>query len=109
MARLICMPFVLAEYYKSKTFALCIFLTTWFLMSVILIYSYTGNLTSYLTFPALESIPNSFEELANRKDLSIIVEDKSVLAEQILVGYGSPDTQTFIKMNRISTSFHIHC
>jgi hypothetical protein len=103
------MSFVLAEYYKSKTLALSIFLTTWCLISVILINSYTGNLTSYLTFPALESIPNSFGELADRKDLSIIVEDRSVLAEQILVGYGSPDTQTFIKMNRISSSAHIRC
>ena len=54
-------------------------------MCVVIINSYTGNLTSYLTIPALNSIPNSFEELAAREDLSIIVEDKSVLSEQILV------------------------
>lgn len=54
-------------------------------MCVVIINSYTGNLTSYLTIPALNPIPNSFEELAARDDLSIIVEDKSVLAEQILV------------------------
>ena len=107
MTRFIWVPFGLAEYNTSKTLALRLFLAIWFLMSVILINSYTGNLTSYLTFPALESIPNSFQDLANRKDLSIIVEDKSVLAEQILVDHDSRDTHTFIKMNRIVLSFHI--
>ena len=53
-------------------------------MCVVIINSYTGNLTSYLTIPALKPIPNSFEELAASKDISLIVDHKSVLAEQIL-------------------------
>jgi hypothetical protein len=56
-------------------------------MCVILINSYNGNLTSYLSFPALQPIPNSFEELAARKDLSLIAEDKFVLTDQILVKF----------------------
>ena len=57
------------------------------MMCVILINSYNGNLTSYLSFPALQPIPHSFEELAARKDLSLIAEDKFVLTEQILVTF----------------------
>ena len=60
-------------------------LAFWCLTCVIFVNSYTGNLISYLTVPALESVPNSFEELAARKDLSLIIEDKSILAEEILV------------------------
>ena len=59
-------------------------LCTWCLMCVIFINSYTGNLTSYLAVPALKPIPNSFEELAARKDLNIMI-DRSILAESILV------------------------
>jgi hypothetical protein len=54
-------------------------------MCIIIINSYTGNLTSYLAIPALKPIPNSFEELAVSKELSIITEDRGVIAEQLLV------------------------
>ncbi len=43
------------------------------------------NLTSYLAVPDVKPIPNSFEELAARKDMNLIVEDRSQLAEDILV------------------------
>ena len=60
-------------------------LAVWCLMCVILINAYTGNLTSYLAVPDVKPIPNSFEELAARKDMYLIVEDRSQLAEDILV------------------------
>jgi hypothetical protein len=54
-------------------------------MCVILINAYTGNLTSYLAVPTIKPIPNSFEELAARKDLHIVLEDKNQITEDILV------------------------
>jgi len=74
-----------AEYFAIKTLATRLVLGTWCLMCVVIINSYTGNLTSYLTTPALKPIPNSFQELALSKEISFIVDDRSVLAEQVLV------------------------
>jgi len=74
-----------AENFAIKMLATRLVIGTWCLMCVVIINSYTGNLTSYLAIPALKPIPNSFEELAASKDISLIVQHKSVLAEQILV------------------------
>ena len=51
-------------------------------MCIIIINSYTGTLTSFLAIPALKPIPNSFEELAVSQDLSVIVEERGVIADQ---------------------------
>ena len=74
-----------AEYFAIKTLPTRLVLSTWCLMCVVIINSYTGNLTSYLTMPALQPIPNSFQELALSKEISFIVDDSSVLAERVLV------------------------
>ena len=54
-------------------------------MAVVLVYSYTGNLTSQLTTPKLKPIPNSFEELAASSDYKLAVGADTVLSEEILV------------------------
>ena len=69
----------------KKQLAIRILTGTWFLMALVLLYSFTGNLTSYLATPKLESIPNSFEELAARTDYKISVIANSVLSQTIKV------------------------
>jgi Ligand-gated ion channel len=93
---------VTGEYIHGRNFGLRILLTAWCLMCVILINAYTGNLTSYLAVPSVKPIPNSFEELAARKDLQIMVEDKGQLAEDILVNLKK--RLNFKDFNRINIS-----
>jgi Ligand-gated ion channel len=76
---------VTGEYIHGRNLGLRILLAAWCLMCVIIVNAYTGNLTSYLAVPSVKPIPNSFQELAARKDLQIMVEDKGQLAEDILV------------------------
>ena len=57
----------------------------WCLMSIVIVYSYTGKLTSYLTVPKLRPIPNSFEELAKNENYKLAVQANTVLAKSILV------------------------
>ena len=59
----------------------------WCLMSIVIVYSYTGKLTSYLTVPKLRPIPNSFEELAQNENYKLAVQANTVLAQSILVRY----------------------
>ena len=54
-------------------------------MAVVLINSYTGNLTSYLSVPKLNPIPNSFEELAASSDYKLCILANSILSKSILV------------------------
>ena len=54
-------------------------------MAVVLVYSFTGNLTSFLANPKFVPIPNSFEELAARTDYRIAAIAGSVLANDIMV------------------------
>ena len=57
----------------------------WCLMAVVLMNSYTGNLTSYLSVPKLNPIPNSFEELAASSDYKLSIQANSVLMKSIMV------------------------
>ena len=66
------------------SFRVRILLIVWCSMCVILANSYTGKLTSSLAFPRLKSIPGSFEELADRKDLQLVLHDKMQLTEDIM-------------------------
>jgi len=52
---------------------------------VVLINSYTGVLTSMMTVPKLESIPQSLEELAARREYKVTVMKESFLAKAFLV------------------------
>jgi len=55
-------------------------------MAVVLVNIYTGNLFSYLAVPKLNSIANTFDELADRyPQLQITIEANSVLGQIILV------------------------
>ena len=54
-------------------------------MAVVLINSYTGNLTSYLRIPKLDPIPNSFGELAASSDYKLSIQADTVLMKSILV------------------------
>ena len=93
---------VKGEYIHGRNLGLRIMLTVWCLMCVIIVNAYTGNLTSYLAVPSVKPIPNSFEELAARKDLQIIVEDNVQLAEDILVNLNK--SLNFEDFNRIIIS-----
>ena len=57
----------------------------WCLMAVVLINSFTGNLTSYLSVPKLNPIPNSFEELAASSNYKLSIQANSVLMKSITV------------------------
>ena len=75
----------LGEHVPDNFFVLKALTGVWCLMFVVITNSYTGNLTSDLAVPALKPIPNSLEELALNDDISLIVDDKSTVAEMILV------------------------
>ena len=75
----------LGEHVPDNFFVLKVLTGVWCLMFVVITNSYTGNLTSDLAVPALKPIPNSLEELALNDDISLIVDDKSTVAEMILV------------------------
>lgn len=57
----------------------------WFLMCVVLANAYGGVLFSFLSVPKLEPIVNSLEELGNAKKLQLIVQDKTEMAERLMV------------------------
>jgi len=57
----------------------------WCLVAVVLANAYAGTLFSYLSVSKLKPIVNSLEELAQSKDLQLIVQDKSELATRFLV------------------------
>ena len=63
-----------------------IFNGAWLLMAIILISGYKGNLISYLTIPKLRPMPSTFEELAKRPDLQLMVEYNTQFSNMILVG-----------------------
>ena len=57
----------------------------WCLMAVVLANAYAGTLFSFLTVTKLEPIVNSLEELANSKQLQLLIQDRTVLADRLLV------------------------
>ena len=57
----------------------------WCLMAVVLINSYTGNLTSYLSIPKLNPIPNSFDELVSSSDYKLSIAANTILMKSIMV------------------------
>jgi hypothetical protein len=57
----------------------------WCLIAVVLANAYSGTLFSFLSVVKLEQIVNSIEELAQSKELQLIVQDKSELAIRFLV------------------------
>ena len=62
----------------------------WLLLMVVLINSYTGVLTSRMTVPKLDSIPQSLEELAARREYKVTVMKESFLAKAFLVIFFYP-------------------
>lgn len=54
-------------------------------MMVVLINSFTGTLTSYMTVPKLKRIPQSLEELAMMKEYRVTIMENYVLAKSFLV------------------------
>ena len=54
-------------------------------MAVVLANAYAGTLFSFLTVTKLEPIVNSLEELANSKQLQLLIQDRTVLADRLLV------------------------
>ena len=72
-------------YLPNKKLSVRVLTGMWCLMAVVLINSYTGNLTSYLSIPKLNPIPNSFEELAASSDYKISLQANTVLTKSIMV------------------------
>jgi len=54
-------------------------------MMVVLANAYTGTLTSNLTVPKLEPIPQSLEDLANMKQYQVAIVNNHILATTFLV------------------------
>jgi hypothetical protein len=54
-------------------------------MAVVLANAYAGTLFSFLTVTKLEPIVNSLEELSNSKQLQLLIQDRTVLADRLLV------------------------
>ena len=57
----------------------------WCLMSVVIAYSFSGNLTSYLVRPVYAPTINSFEELANSNTIHLTIEGNSILGKMFMV------------------------
>lgn len=57
----------------------------WCLICVVLANGYSGTLFSFLTLTKLEQPVNSLEELANSKDITLMMQGDSPLAERFLV------------------------
>ena len=57
---------------------------TWLLVTVVLANGYAGTLFSFLSVAKLEPIINSLEELANSKDVQLIIQDRVDLALRFL-------------------------
>ena len=64
---------------------LCFVNGGWLLMVAVLIAAYKSTLTSHLLVPKLEPMPSTFEELALRPDLQVVVEEGSKLMEMMMV------------------------
>ena len=56
----------------------------WLLVTVVLANAYSGVLFSFLSVNKLEPVISSLEELANSKDVQLIVQDGVELALRIL-------------------------
>jgi hypothetical protein len=54
-------------------------------MAVVLANAYAGTLFSFLSVAKLEPIVNSLDELAQSKDLQLIVQDRSEMAKRLMV------------------------
>lgn len=54
-------------------------------MAVVLSNAYAGTLFSFLSVAKLEPIVNSLDELAQSKDLKLIVQDRSEMAKRLMV------------------------
>ena len=62
-----------------------ILIGVWCLMAVVLANAYAGTLFSFLSVAKLEPIVNSLDELAQSKDLQLIVQDRSEMAKRLMV------------------------
>jgi hypothetical protein len=59
----------------------------WLLVATVLVNSYSGTVVSYLTVPKMKPPINTFEDLANSKDVGILIKEDVVIGLQILVKY----------------------
>ena len=57
----------------------------WCLVTVVLANAYGGVLFSFLSVTKLEQPINTLEELANSKDVTLLIPDRVELAERLLV------------------------
>ncbi|XP_076068797.1 glutamate receptor ionotropic, delta-2-like isoform X2 [Oratosquilla oratoria] len=60
----------------------------WWIFSIIIIYSYTGNLIAFLTVPKLENLVNSLEELSLQRE--VLWTYRKNTAHDVLFGFAKP-------------------
>ncbi len=66
-------------------FSFRILVGVWILIATVLVNSYSGTVVSYLTVPKMKPPINTFEDLADSKDVAIIIKEDVVIGIQILV------------------------
>ena len=71
-------------YYKALL-SLRLSVGIWLLAMIVLVNAYTGTLTAFLTVPKLKPTINTFEELANSKERTLIIEPDADLAFKFMV------------------------
>jgi hypothetical protein len=76
---------LLGDFLPYRNHSIRIAATGWCLMVVVLVNTYSSILTSYLTLPIYERPINSFQDLAERKDVQLILPADSVLLQSFLV------------------------
>lgn len=59
----------------------------WLLPMLVLVYAYTGTLTACLTFPKLEPLVSTLEQVAASRKFRLTVEKSRLMADIIFVGY----------------------
>ena len=70
---------------QSRQYSASIVNGTWLLMAAILIFAYKSTLMTYLTTQKLEPMPSTFEELADRPDLQLLIMAKTKFVDTFLV------------------------
>lgn len=71
-------------YYKARL-SLRLSVGIWLLTMIILVNAYTGTLTAFLTVPKLKPTVDTFEELANSQEKTLIIEPNTALSIKIMV------------------------
>ena len=79
--------FVAGNFLSSPKLFIRILAGIWCLMTVVVAYSFSGSLTSFLTTPVYEPVVDTFDDLAQSKTLKLTVEANGLLGQSFMVNY----------------------